>query len=343
MNTPPIVIPTGGSLQAARSGGIWLRTERMSQLRPDLSTSLRLAQGDKRGRGYAFTLIELLVVISVIALLMAILIPALHRARNQGRAVACQSNLRQWAMTLAAYTEAHEGRFPSDRTGHSALWVLRGTFIGDTDPNADRAALHGFGTKGIALCPMATRPSVDGIRGRFSEVFIASGAVRGVRIEGYAGWPTEAWKVLTPTPPFIGSYGYNHALFCGFRAETIFGPEGPMKTLPNLNAFSMREHTSVPVMLDATAPVSNWSMTDPGALTPMWRTGTAGGLNMFLMDRHGRSVNGMFLDWSVRRVGLKELYTLKWASDFDRTNRWTKAGGVQPDDWPKWMRECKDY
>ena len=51
----------------------------------------------------------------------------------------------------------------------------------------------------------------------------------------------------------------------------------------------------------------------------------------------------MFLDWSVRKVGLKELWTLKWASDFDRANRWTKAGGVQPDDWPKWMKDCKDY
>lgn len=300
------------------------------------------AKRDKRER--AFTVIELLVVIAVIALLMAILIPALHRARNQARTVVCQSNLRQWAMTLAAYTEAHDGRFPSDPTGHSALWLLRGTFIGDTDPNADHGAVHGFHTKGIALCPMATRPSVDGIRGRFSEVFIASDAGRGVRIEGYAGWPTEAWQVLTPTPPFIGSYGYNHALFHGFRAETIFGPEGPIRTLPNLNVFSMREHTSVPVMLDATAPVSNRSMTDPGALTPMWRTGIAGGLNMFLVDRrHGLAVNGMFLDWSVRKVGLKELYTLKWASDFDRANRWTKAGGVQPHDWPKWMRDCKDY
>jgi prepilin-type N-terminal cleavage/methylation domain-containing protein len=291
----------------------------------------------------AFTLIELLVVIAVIALLMAILIPALHRARNQARAVACQSNLRQWAMTLAAYTEAHEGRFPSDLTGQAALWLLRGMFIGDTDPNADHGALHGFHTKGIGLCPMATRPSVPGTHGGFSEVFIPSAGEQAVRIQGYSGWVNEAWQVLKPSPPFIGSYGYNHALFCGFRAKTIFDSGGPLRTIPNLSVFSLREHASIPVMLDATQPMSTWALTDPGALAPMGALSGGPGMGMFLIDRHGRATNGMFLDWSVRSVGLKELYTLKWASDFDRANRWTRAGGVQPDDWPKWMRDCKDY
>ncbi|HPC93791.1 MAG TPA: DUF1559 domain-containing protein [Sedimentisphaerales bacterium] len=119
MNTPPIVIPTGGSLQATRSGGIWLRTEHTSGLWPDLSTSpfdsaqgsgLRFAQGDKRRRGYAFTLIELLVVISVIALLLALLVPALRAAREQARRAVCLSNLRQLTLAWIAYADQHDGR-----------------------------------------------------------------------------------------------------------------------------------------------------------------------------------------------------------------------------------------
>jgi prepilin-type processing-associated H-X9-DG protein len=61
------------------------------------------------------------------------------------------------------------------------------------------------------------------------------------------------------------------------------------------------------------------------------------------MNRHGVFVNGLFLDWSVRKVGLKELWTLYWDAEFSRSGRWTKAGGAKPEDWPKWMRGLKDY
>ena len=34
---------------------------------------------------------------------------------------------------------------------------------------------------------------------------------------------------------------------------------------------------------------------------------------------------------------------MKWKEDFNTANEWTKAGGVQPEDWPEWMRGFKDY
>jgi len=49
------------------------------------------------------------------------------------------------------------------------------------------------------------------------------------------------------------------------------------------------------------------------------------------------------MDWSARRVGIKELWTLKWHREYETVNAWTKAGGVLPDDWPVWLRSYKDY
>lgn len=63
-------------------------------------------------RKRAFTLIELLVVISVVSLLMAVLVPALAKARQQGKSTVCLSKLRQMAIAAQVYTQAFDGYYP---------------------------------------------------------------------------------------------------------------------------------------------------------------------------------------------------------------------------------------
>jgi prepilin-type N-terminal cleavage/methylation domain-containing protein/prepilin-type processing-associated H-X9-DG protein len=63
-------------------------------------------------RSRAFTLVELLVVISVVAVLMAFLMPALARARQQGKTIVCLNNLRQMAIASQVYISNNDGSYP---------------------------------------------------------------------------------------------------------------------------------------------------------------------------------------------------------------------------------------
>src|SRR5436190_11000508 len=68
----------------------------------------------------AFTLIELLVVISIIALLISILLPALGRSRQAGWAVKCLSNQRQIGTALMAYANTYKEWIPRE-SGNSEI------------------------------------------------------------------------------------------------------------------------------------------------------------------------------------------------------------------------------
>ena len=71
----------------------------------------------------AFTLIELLVVIAVIAILMAILLPALHRAREMGARAVCLNHMKSLALAWHMYADANDERVPSGATVGPKCWV----------------------------------------------------------------------------------------------------------------------------------------------------------------------------------------------------------------------------
>jgi prepilin-type processing-associated H-X9-DG protein len=258
---------------------------------------------------------------------MALLLPALQRARNQARAAVCQANLKQWGTTVALYTEDHQGRLPRNFAVGYSIWFFLGSVVGSDDPNIPES-LHPIDTKGIARCPMAVR------RGTGHFTYSVSGVTR---VEGWSGSTFEAWEMTSPGPPFRGSYGLNDWLFNHRFDESV--PLRYRSRLPYTDIFSIRGRTKIPLLGDCTMPQS-W----PDNIFPPPRWPGAGlGIAPFCINRHGEYINGLFLDWSVRKIGLKELWTLKWNMQFDTANAWTKAGGVQPEDWPEWMRGFKDY
>jgi len=85
-----------------------------------------------RKKNKAFTLIELLVVIAIVAILAALLLPALQSAKERDRVATCLSHMRQLAQAVHMYLTDFEGHFPKTAPAsrnHLADWVWGGNVV----------------------------------------------------------------------------------------------------------------------------------------------------------------------------------------------------------------------
>ena len=163
----------------------------------------------QRGKS-GFTLIELLVVISIIALLIAILLPALQKARESAQIIKCASNVRELGLGLLLYTEDFKQYFPvcAEWWGGMSTNSISGQFgyavFGD--PNA-----ASYPPEGRMVNPYVNLPT---------HVSVGSGAYELFQCPGDTGLKQlPAWYVCGMGPPVDQdtrfenhgtSYVYNH-------------------------------------------------------------------------------------------------------------------------------------
>ena len=237
--------------------------------------------------------------------------PALQRVKRQARVVAYQSNLHQWGLCFTMYMNDNDGLFSDYYQNRAGFWqrVLRPYYVDVGE---------------LRCCPEATKPRVPsgGGGGASGSTFIAWGVFSSSALS----WAEDG---------DYGSYGVNGWIYS----------KGSPHAQPLENywkGYNVPGASNVPLLLDCLW-IDGWP--NPNNGPPALGDGLTYSNNFmarFCINRHNGFVNGTFMDSSVRKIGLKELWTLKWHRSFDTTGTWTTAGGVQPSDWPDWMRSFKD-
>jgi len=293
-----------------------------------------------KSKRQGFTLIELLVVIAIIALLMSILMPALRNVREQARDSMCMQRLQQWGLMFNMYASEWDGGMMD--------WAEYAWAGGEFIEHAWVPMMYEY-AKGydVYLCPSATELWQYGLdvtdpKAAWDFQYIVSGEF------SEFDW---FWYYRTGTPPnyvyAYGSYGKNG--WISTNKEPIQDePDDIPWTFQNIR---VKGTSRIPLLGDCSLMGSFpniYDTPDPTRLHHVY--GENGGTNRFNLDRHHLSVNLVFLDWSVRKVGLRQLWSLRWNKQKDPATGQSGWGNLNivpdwnnPLDWPEWMRNSKNY
>ena len=276
-------------------------------------------------REAGISLIEVLLVIAIVAVLAALLLPAVSRGRASARKAQCISHLKQWGITWKVYTSDNNGFFSDgQRAGFPRgewVWALADQYTREPD---------------MLMCPEAMMRRRSGPQSSTKEVRIRLDSP--VRDATAFGGPRTVYDF--PANPridpvagrfWLASYGQNNWAY-NIPNSSLQG---------RLAQFHWRQMdinwdtSQVPLFADAM-----WRGGGPDHSVPekfqaptthgRW-DGVGAEAQHFSIMRHGKGINILYFDGSVRSTtSPKEIWKLKWHNAFD-TEAWRTNG------FPSWM------
>jgi prepilin-type N-terminal cleavage/methylation domain-containing protein len=259
----------------------------------------------------AFTLIELLVVIAIIALLMSILMPSLNRAKNAAKEAVDKNNLHQWSLLWKIFCDSEVHHPDGYLVSKEGFYMDRGRTVGWRE-TIQYNYRHSMDPK-MWLCPMATKTWDEGGRN-----------------------PNMAWVSGDPPDDIKGSYTIN----LWMATDTESGSEHTNNWVGYWHSSNVKGAAYAPLMTCGQAGnMQCYAFDEPSPYeTDPWTAGPRNEIRRVCIKRHAPyHVNCLMFDFSVKRVTIKEVWTLHWHKYWAEE---LKQFGFPA--WPEWMKDVPD-